>query len=69
MHAASVLVLAVPSHQKKTYTELLSKAGLHPARTERGLSVSTDPYRIYRDKINTIKGYKALIYKLDKGES
>ncbi len=67
MHAASVLVLAVPSHQKKIYAELLSKAGLHPANTERGLSVGADPYRIYHDKINTTKGYKVLIYKL-KGD-
>lgn len=67
MHTASVLVLAVPSRQKKFYAELLSKAGLHPAHTERGLSVNMDPYRIYHDKINATKGYKVLIYKLDKG--
>lgn len=69
MHAASVLILAVPSHQKELYAELLSEAGLHPAHVERGLSVGLDPYRIYRDKINATKGYKILIYKLKQGES
>lgn len=60
----SVLVMMVSNDEEKRYKHLLEAQGFHPATTERGLVVRSDPFQIYCDKIKSIKGYKALIYKI-----
>jgi len=60
----SVLVMLVSSREADKYRQLLQSVGLHPATSERGLIVRSDPFQTYYDKIESIKGYEALIYKL-----
>ncbi len=60
----SVLVMMVSSEDEKRYQQILQSEGLHPASFERGLVVRADPFQIYYDKIESIKGYKTLIYKI-----
>ena len=60
----SVLALIVPNPEVEKYQQILQSEGLHPASSERGLVVRSDPYQAYCDKIGSIKGYKALIYKI-----
>lgn len=60
----SVLVMMVPNGDEKRYQQILQAEGLCPARSERGLVVRVDPFQVYYDKIESIKGYKALIYKI-----
>lgn len=60
----SVLVMMVSNAEKEKYEQILRSEGLCPASSERGLVVRADPFQIYYDKIESIKGYKALIYKI-----
>lgn len=60
----SVLVIMVSSKDEARYERILESEGLCPARSERGLVVRVDPFQVYYDKIESIKGYKALIYKI-----
>lgn len=60
----SVLVLMVANSEKDKYEHILQSQGLCSARSEHGLVVRADPFQIYYDKIESIKGYKTLIYKI-----
>lgn len=60
----SALVMMVANKETERYTQILQSAGLCPANSERGLVVSYDPFQIYYDKIDSIKGYSVLIYKI-----
>ena len=60
----SVLALIVPNPEVEKYQQILQSEGLHPASSDRGLVVRSDPFQVYCDKIGSIKGYKALVYKI-----
>lgn len=60
----SVLVMMVSNAEKEKYEQILRSEGLCPAGSKRGLVVRADPFQIYYDKIESIKGYKTLIYKI-----
>ncbi len=60
----SILAVLVRAEDKKLYERLLQTIGLHSATSEHGLVTRADPFQIYYDKIGSVKGYKALIYKI-----
>ncbi len=60
----SVLVMLVRTVEADHYRDILSSEGLISALSVHGLVVGNDPFEVYCDKIRSIKGYQALIYKI-----
>lgn len=60
----SVLVMMVSNEEEKKYRQILQSEGFWPADYEHGIIARVDPFQIYHDKIESIKGYKTLIYKI-----
>ena len=60
----SVLVMLVRTVEADHYRDILSSEGLVSALSVHGLVVGNDPFEVYCDKIRSIKGYQALIYKI-----
>ncbi len=60
----SILVMMVRNKEEAKYRKILQDSGFNPVKLEKGLVVGNDPFDVYCDKIKSIKGYKALFYKI-----